>query len=183
MKLHTTEHTYSHPWSAVTTAVWQKYPNERTPHVVTVDVLRRDVDQERKVLRTERLITLRQNIPAFIARFFGAPQPVCHFLEVSEIDLTTQTYTAISTNLTFRDLMVMDETVRYTADPSAPQLRTRFVQDAAVSASMSRFGSYLEDALIKRFKDNAHVGRQALADVIDRIVLEGKVGLQHLHIV
>ncbi|KAI9164303.1 Phospholipid metabolism protein [Blastocladiella emersonii ATCC 22665] len=180
MKLHSSEHFYSHPWSYVTAAVWQKYPNERTPHVMTVDVLRREVDEERKVLRTERLFTLRQNIPMFVARLFGSSAPVTHVLEVSEIDLATQTYKAVSTNLTFRDLITMDETVTYRPDPKDAS-RTSFVQEAAVSASMSRFSSYLEDALIKRFKDNAHIGRQALNSVLERIVHESQLGLQHLH--
>lgn len=38
-------HTYDHPWPLVTTAVWQKYPNPFSPHVISTDVISRSVDK------------------------------------------------------------------------------------------------------------------------------------------
>ncbi|ORZ29490.1 PRELI-like family-domain-containing protein [Catenaria anguillulae PL171] len=180
MKLHSSEHHYDHPWSAITAAVWQKYPNHLTPHVISVDVLSRHVDQATQTLRTERLLTIRQSIPTFILRLFNMSEPLSHVLEVSEINLATQTCRAVSTNLTCREFMTMDETVTYRPDPADREGRTVMVQEAQVSSSVSRFSSYCEDLLINRFRENAKVGRDAMREVVERIVAEVEFGVEKL---
>ncbi|KNE59914.1 hypothetical protein AMAG_05363 [Allomyces macrogynus ATCC 38327] len=180
MKIHSSEHEYNHPWSHVTAAVWQKYPNDQAPHVLTVDVLNREVDQEKRVLRTERLLTMRQKVPSLFSKLFSSGEPISYVYEVSEVNLDTNTFTAVSTNLTYRDIMVMDESMTYKPDPKAPLARTLVHQEAAVSVSLSRFSSYCEDAVMSRFKANAHLGRRGLEQVIDRIMLEGQLKLHTL---
>lgn len=68
MKLYKSVHTYNYPWSLVSAANWQKYPNEHCPHVYAVDVLDRRVDPETGILVTERLITVKQNVPTIILK-------------------------------------------------------------------------------------------------------------------
>jgi hypothetical protein len=59
---------YDYPWSLVSAANWQKYPNEHCPHVYAVDVLDRRVEPDTGVLITERLITVKQNVPTIILK-------------------------------------------------------------------------------------------------------------------
>lgn len=68
MKLFQCIHQFNYPWSQVSAANWQKYPNEKCPHVMHVDVLDRVVDPETGVLTTERLITVKQNAPAIVMK-------------------------------------------------------------------------------------------------------------------
>jgi hypothetical protein len=68
MKLFKSVHDFNYEWNLVSTAQWQKYPNENCPHVQHVDVLNRSVDRETGVLTTERLITVEQNVPSLIRK-------------------------------------------------------------------------------------------------------------------
>jgi hypothetical protein len=68
MKLFKTTLDYNYAWSLVSAANWQKYPNEKCPHVQHVDVLNRTVDPETGILTTERLITVKQHIPSIIKK-------------------------------------------------------------------------------------------------------------------
>ena len=55
-----------HPWSFVSFASWRKYPNDKSPQVLHVDILSRSVCPETGILRTERLITCKQNLPSIV---------------------------------------------------------------------------------------------------------------------
>ncbi|CAO3589578.1 unnamed protein product [Absidia cylindrospora] len=57
---------------SVSTAQWQKYPNENCPHVQHVNVLNRSVDCQTGILTTERLITVEQNVPSLIRKILGS---------------------------------------------------------------------------------------------------------------
>jgi hypothetical protein len=68
MKFFKTVHIFDYPWTLVSAAQWQKYPNDHCPHVQHVDVLNRTVDPETGILTTERLITVKQNVPRLILK-------------------------------------------------------------------------------------------------------------------
>lgn len=68
MKFFKTVHTFNYEWSLVSAAQWQKYPNDHCPHVQHVDVLNRTVDPDTGILTTERLITVKQNMPRLILK-------------------------------------------------------------------------------------------------------------------
>ncbi|KAJ3025458.1 UNVERIFIED_CONTAM: hypothetical protein HDU68_007118 [Siphonaria sp. JEL0065] len=113
MKLFEQTQTISYPWDIVTTANWIKYPNEISTHVISLDILSREVDPVTGVLRTERLLCCKQSSPKFL-RTIGIPIPeVAWFREVSYLDPKTRTYTATSVNLTMRNIMVVKETCVY----------------------------------------------------------------------
>jgi hypothetical protein len=66
MKLFEKEVQFEHPWDRVTLASWRKYPNDNSQHVLHVDILSREVCPKTGVLKTERLITCKQNVPSII---------------------------------------------------------------------------------------------------------------------
>lgn len=68
MKIYEGVHDYNYKWSLVSAANWQKYPNENCPHVKHVDVLQRFVDPATGILYTERLFTVKQNVPTIILK-------------------------------------------------------------------------------------------------------------------
>lgn len=68
MKFFKSVHTFNYEWNLVSAAQWQKYPNDHCPHVQHVDVLNRTVDPETGILTTERLITVKQNMPRLLLK-------------------------------------------------------------------------------------------------------------------
>jgi hypothetical protein len=70
MKWFKSNHEFHYEWSLVSAANWQKYPNESCTHVAHVDVLSRTIDPDTGLLTTERLITVKQNIPTLIKKVY-----------------------------------------------------------------------------------------------------------------
>ncbi|RUS24383.1 PRELI-like family-domain-containing protein [Jimgerdemannia flammicorona] len=171
MKLFQFVHQYNYPWSQVSAANWQKYPNEKCPHVLHVDVLNRAVDPVTGVLTTERLIAVQQNAPAIIMKLIGGSST--QFVrEISVIDPRQKKLTMKSINLTMSHLISCEETVTYQEDPTDAS-RTVFTQSAAITAgsTLSRMANYIEDVSVKRFQQNAAVGRQGFQMVLERFAV------------
>lgn len=159
-------------------ANWIKYPNEQTPHVVHVDYLSRHVDPETGILHTERLLTCRQNVPAFISRILGGDDSSL-FYEKSEVDPQGRTLTLRSRNLTFCNLLVVEETCQYTETTSKVPLKeavTLFKQEASIRSvtGWSHLRTAIEEFGVNRFCANAHRGRLALEHAIERLYVETK---------
>ena len=174
MRFFEATHNYPFEWETVSLASFRKYPNDKTPHVQHVEVLNQDVDPVTGVLRTERLIMIKQGAPKLIVKLLGGSDH-SYVLEYSEVDLKGKTLTMQSTNLTFSNLLTVGEKIVYKPDPANPK-QTLFVQSVCLSAdgALSRFSSYVEETCLKRFRDNASVGRLGLEQVLDKILSERK---------
>jgi hypothetical protein len=167
--------------------MWHKYPNPHCSHVVTVDVLDRSVDPKTGVIRTERILGVKQKAPGWIVKVS------CHWLscpptrlltrrnqlfggsddafvrEISFVDPATQSTTITSINLTLSDFATCYETIRYSP---APNNRTTFVQTAEIQARMAIWRSLadrLEGFLVQRFEQNAQLGKLGFSDVLSNL--------------
>ena len=169
MKLFANTHAFSHSWQQVTAANWRKYPNEMSPQVVNVDILNRSVDPTTGIMKTERLIACKQPIPSWMRRLFGADD-VSYCYEVSYTDARRQSHESTTTNLTFSDMMRLEERVKYTADPQKPTEQTVMEQSVAVDADAfySAIKNRVEEFSVSRFQVNAEKGRAALEMVINK---------------
>lgn len=166
MKIFESQHAFSYPWEQVTAANWQKYPNELATHVVSVDVLNREIDEAKQVLRTERLITCKQAIPRWLRAIVGADE-YSFVRELSEVDLRTKTLVMKSSNMTMSHLLLVNETVTYTPDP-ASENKTVFKQEAEITAFLLFSGicNKIEEWSVERFGQNAQVGRRGFECVL-----------------
>ncbi|KAI8329512.1 PRELI-like family-domain-containing protein [Chlamydoabsidia padenii] len=171
MKLFKSIHEYNYQWDLVSAANWQKYPNDNCPHVQHVDVLNRTVDPETGVLTTERLITVEQSAPRFILKLLGG-DTTQYVREISTIDPQKKILSMESINLTMSNFLSVHETIKYEQHPEDNN-RTRFSQQAAITAgsALSRWGSMLEDFSLKRFTENASIGREGFVKVLERFVV------------
>ncbi|KAK6200913.1 PRELI-like family-domain-containing protein [Scheffersomyces amazonensis] len=169
MKLFETKHYFNYPWDQVTAANWQKYPNELSTHVVSVDILAREIDVENKTLRTERLIGCKQAIPNWLSFIVGG-QKLSYVREVSEVDLVNNTLVMKSHNLTMNHILLVNETVIYRPDPEL-KTRTLFQQSAEITAyaTISRICDKLEEWSVERFGQNAKTGKLAFEGVLDTL--------------
>lgn len=167
MKLFESKHFFDYSWEQVTAANWQKYPNELATHVVSVDILNRRFDEERNVLRTERLIACKQAVPQWLRALVGADE--CSYVrEISEVDLATKTLTMKSANMTMSHLLLVNETVIYRPDPSMPGKRTVFEQEAEITAFLSwtSICNKIEEWSVERFGQNAKIGKSGFEIVL-----------------
>ncbi|KAI8818037.1 PRELI-like family-domain-containing protein [Fimicolochytrium jonesii] len=178
MKFAENQYLFSHPFATLTSANWRKYPNEYSHHVLSVDTISRDIDPKTGVLRSERLVSVKQSAPALLRRLCPIIPEVTYFREVSFLDVRRERYTAISNNLTARSIVDVEETCEFTATdhPDSPEGGTVFRQRAAVSAmgALSYVAKLVEEAAVSSFKANAWKGRLGLETVVDMVVEEAK---------
>lgn len=161
---------FPYSWEEVSRANWQKYPNEITTHVETVDVLRREIDKTTGVLRTERLIGCSQQGPKWFMMLLNTSGKA-YVREVSEVDPKKGTLISRSQNLDFASVLSVMETVKYHRDPSQPYHNTHFSQRATFVSSLSfkRLCSKIEEFSVDRFAQNAQLGRTAFELVLSRL--------------
>ncbi|KAK0651570.1 hypothetical protein B0T16DRAFT_386981 [Cercophora newfieldiana] len=168
MKVFSNTETFNYSWEEVSTANWRKYCpwNDKSTHVVAVDTISRDVDPATGILRTERLITCRQNAPEILKRMLGGHEET-QVLETSYVDPANKTVTMVSANLTYSNLINVQETVIY-KPLNAHQ--TQFTQDAKITAlcgGWQRIKNSIEDTLVKRFRENAVKGKEGFEAVLE----------------
>ncbi|KAG4105240.1 MSF1-domain-containing protein [Neocallimastix lanati (nom. inval.)] len=171
MKLFEIIHRIPHPWTQVTQAHWEKYPNDHSAHISSVDTIERYVD-ENGILHTTRLLSGKQKIPKILAKIFNSSD-VAYFHEVSTLDPKTHVLHAETVNLSFSNLILIEEGLTLQKNPEDPKNNTLFIQQARISAKgvLSGISKYTEEFTAKTFKANAANGRKGLEQVIDRIKL------------
>lgn len=161
---------FPYSWEHVTRANWQKYPNEITTHVETVDVLRREIDEKTGILRTERLIGCSQQGPKWFMTLLNTSGKA-FVREVSEVDPKKGTFVSRSQNLDFASVLSVLETVKYQRDLKRPLNNTHFSQRATFVSSLSfkRLCRKIEEFSVDRFAQNAQLGRIAFELVLSRL--------------
>lgn len=171
-------HLFGHPWESVSAANWTKYPSEVTPHVTNVDYLSRRVDPATGILHTERLITCKQSAPAVILKLLGGSSEA-YIYEASECDPQTRILTLRTKNLTFSNIMTIEESCTYVPSDINPSGETVFRQEASI-ASLNGFSTIrnkLEEYGLERFRSNALKGKEALEGALARLCQETKLAV------
>ncbi|KAL8813360.1 MAG: hypothetical protein Q9223_000727 [Gallowayella weberi] len=174
MKVFSSEYLFDYSWEEVSTANWRKYCpwNDKSPHVIAVDTLSREVDPSTGILRTERLITCHQQAPAWVISLLGGSN-TSHVYETSYVSPSEKRVTMCSTNLTWANILRVRETVTYQPDltTSSPgHERTRFTQDAKITAlcgGWQKIRTKIEEASVERFSENARRGREGFEAVLE----------------
>jgi len=168
MKVFSNTETFDYSWEEVSTANWMKYCpwNDKSTHVIAVDTLSRHVDEKTGILRTERLITCKQSAPKWLLSMMGGNETSLVF-ETSYVDPATKKVTMCSTNLTFSNIINVQETVIY-QPKSAHQ--TQFLQEAKITAvcgGWQKIKNAVEEATVTRFKENAQKGKEGFEAVLE----------------
>ncbi|KAK3061828.1 hypothetical protein LTS18_005357 [Coniosporium uncinatum] len=171
MKVWTSTSDFEYSWEEVSTANWRKYCpwNDKAPHVIAVDTLSRAVDPATGILRSERLITCKQNVPGWLSAFVGGDGETRVF-ECSYVDPKAKKVTMVSTNLTWAEVINVGETVVYKPSPNSPQNKTQLVQRAEITAlcgGWQRIKNKIEDLSIDGFQKNAIKGREGFKQVLE----------------
>ncbi|NP_001079544.1 PRELI domain containing 3B L homeolog [Xenopus laevis] len=170
MKIWTSEHVFDHPWETVTTAAMQKYPNPMNPSVVGVDVLNRHVDSSGK-LHSERLLSTEWGMPSLVKSIIGASRTNTYVQEHSVVDPVERTMELKSSNITFTNMVSVDERLVYKPHPQDSG-KTVLTQEAIITVKGVSLSSYLEGIMANTISSNANKGRDALEWVIGRLNAE-----------
>lgn len=160
----------SHPWETVTKAAMQKYPNPMNPGVFGVDVLDRNVDTEGR-LHSTRLLSTEWGLPAIAKSIIGATRTCTYVQEHSVVDPKEKSFELKSTNISFTNLVSVDEKLTYRPHPQDPE-KTVLTQEALISVKGVSLSSYLEGLMAKTISVNAGKGREAMEWVIRRLNTE-----------
>jgi len=168
MKIFSNTCVFDYSWDEVSSANWRKYCpwNDQSTHVIAVDTLSRHVDPDTGILKTERLITCRQNAPKWLLSMMGGDDTSLVY-EASYVDPVSKKLTMRSTNLTFSNIINVQETVVY--QPHAPAA-TQFLQEAKITAvcgGWQKIKNAVEEASVSRFKENAAKGQQGFESVLE----------------
>ena len=170
MRIFSSAHEFDYSWEEVSTNNWRKYCpwNNKAEHVLAVDTLSRSIDASTGILRTERLITCRQNAPQWILSILGG-DTTSQVYEVSYVDPKSKKVTMCSANITWSNLLQCRETVIY--QPSTTGLsRTEFVQEAKIIAfcgGWQKIRNKIEESCVERFRENAAKGREGFEMVLE----------------
>jgi len=170
MKIWTSEHTFNHPWETVTKAAMQKYPNPMNPGVFGVDVLDRGVDTAGR-LHSTRLLSTEWGLPSMAKSMFGVTRTCTYVQEHSVVDPKERTFELKSTNISFTNIVAVDEKLTYKPHPQDPE-KTVLTQEALITVKGISLSSYLEGLMAKTISVNACKGREAMEWVIRRLNTE-----------
>ncbi|XP_063815450.1 PRELI domain containing protein 3B [Pseudophryne corroboree] len=170
MKIYTSEHVFDHPWETVTTAAMQKYPNPMNPNVVGVDVLDRHVNSSGQ-LHSDRLLSTEWGMPSIVKSLIGASRTNTYIQEHSVVDPVTKTMELRSSNITFTNMVSVDERLVYKPHPQDAN-KTILTQEAIITVKGVSLSSYLEGMMANTISSNASKGRDAMEWVIGKLNTE-----------
>ena len=152
---------FPHSWNLLTFANFKKYPNSYSEHVLSCDVLNRSL--KNGLLYTDRLLVLKQPLPAILQRITKAPT-VTYFLERSVLDPHSQVMESKTYSLSQRELFQAEEICVFENDETG----TMFTQKANFKV-FSMFSNLIENEALKRFNSNREKGLKGLMSVVESI--------------
>ncbi|XP_030640486.1 PRELI domain containing protein 3B isoform X1 [Chanos chanos] len=170
MKIWASEHIFNHPWETVIKAAMQKYPNPMNPSVIGVDVLDRQVDTQGR-LHSHRLLSTEWGLPSIAKSIIGTTRSCTYVQEHSVVDPEEKTFELKSTNISFTNMVSVDERLVYRPHPQDPE-KTVLTQEALISVKGVSLSSYLEGLMANTISTNASKGREAMEWVIHRLNAE-----------
>ncbi|XP_006035680.2 PRELI domain-containing protein 1, mitochondrial, partial [Alligator sinensis] len=143
-------------------------PRPRSKHVLTEDIVHREVTPDQKLL-SRRLLTKTNRMPRWAERFF--PANVAHsvyILEDSIVDPQNQTMTTFTWNINHARLMVVEERCVYCVNPENSGW-TEVQREAWISSSLFGISRAVQEFGLARFKSNVTKSTKGFEYALARI--------------
>lgn len=170
MKVWTAFYTFDYPWEMVARAACRKYPNPCNTAVIGTDVIERKVVNG--TLYTHKLVATKWRFPTWAHALIGYAK-ICFASERSEVDPNAKEMVVKTKNLTFYNIIDVDETIRYTPDPQDAN-KTLLTQEAVITVRGVPLTDYMEELLSARISLNAMKGRQGIEYIAQKLEAEVK---------
>uniref|UniRef100_A0A3B5AT12 PRELI domain-containing protein 1, mitochondrial-like n=1 Tax=Stegastes partitus TaxID=144197 RepID=A0A3B5AT12_9TELE len=156
------------PWHQVLAAFWQRYPNPYSAHVLTEDVLYREVTPSNHLL-SRRLLTKTNRLPGWAERVFPAHlSRAVYVLEDSIVDPDANTLTTKTWNLNHNTLMTVVERCLFEGDRGRPSW-TRLRREAWICSAVYGLARPIQEFGLARFKSNQAKAMRGLEFALSRI--------------
>jgi len=177
MRFETVVDSLNFAWDQVVVAFWARYPNPFTTHVLTEDVLRRELRPDGS-LYTCRLLMKTNSIPKWGQSLMPASRvPI---IEESIVDPNKKTLTTYCRNITHKSLMETTEKVVYTSrnDENGTPITHCHKMFWVSSQWYAPTGGWIERFGIQRWVKNVVKTRQGLEHVLGQIYVEDDAALE-----
>lgn len=164
MRFFTQSFLYDDPWPIVSLAFFLRYPNPYAGHVLSCDVVSRELTPT-GTLRTTRLILKHGALPQWARKLISRAES--WVVEESEVDPYGQVVRCTTRNLDHVKVMRVEETQTFR------QLDTGKTLQVTEASIVSRFGwgltKQIESHGIARFKRNVQRSREGVSVILDLI--------------
>ncbi|PCH33348.1 MSF1-domain-containing protein [Wolfiporia cocos MD-104 SS10] len=164
MRFYSQAFLYDDPWSIVSYAFFMRYPNPFASHVLSCDVISRDVSPSGSLITT-RLILKSGSLPKWAQGLVGRAES--WIIEESEVDPAGRVVRCVTKNLDHVKVMRVEEriTLQQTDDGRTLQnTEARFVSGIGWGLTKK-----IESHGLARFKANIQRSRQGFSMILDLI--------------
>jgi hypothetical protein len=150
------------PWHEVCLASLMKYPSPLRTDIACVDIIRKELDLEKGIIKLRRLMVMETCLPLWMPKCF-AKQMMC---EDSIINIKEKTFTQRTANLTFNSVARISEKIIYYPSPNNLD-HTQLYQRGRVQMSCHFWGScQIETFLCDHAESASIVGRNIISNKI-----------------
>ncbi|KAJ8382992.1 hypothetical protein SKAU_G00037700 [Synaphobranchus kaupii] len=140
-------------WDHVFSAFWLRYPNPFSNHVLTEDVVYREVTADHRLL-SRRLLTKTNRLPRWAERVFPTNlSRSVYIVEDSIVDPTNNKMLTFTWNLNHATLMTVEERCWYQQNQDRPSW-TQLRREAWISSGVFGFSRPIQEFGLARFKSN-----------------------------
>ncbi|XP_030622217.1 PRELI domain containing 1a [Chanos chanos] len=140
-------------WDQVSLAFWQRYPNPYSNHVLTEDIIFREVTPDNRLI-SRRLLTKTSRAPRWAEKFLPVHMArSAYIIEDSIVDPQQRTMTTLTWNITHARLMSVEERCLYTVNPDNNNW-TEIKREAWISSSLYGLTRAIQEFGLARFKSS-----------------------------
>lgn len=134
-------------------AFWQRYPNPYSNHVLTEDIIFREVTPDNRLI-SRRLLTKTSRAPRWAEKFLPAHMAQKAFIiEDSIVDPQDKTMTTLTWNITHARVMSIEERCVYSVN-SENNNWTEIKREAWISSKLYGLSRAIQEFGLARFKSN-----------------------------
>lgn len=157
-------------WEHVLSAFWQRYPNPYSTHVLTEDVVFREVTPDNCLL-SRRLLTKTNRLPRWAERIFpGNLARSVYIVEDSIVDPNDRHLTTLTWNLNHSTLMMVVERCVFHGERDRP-MWTRLTREAWISSGVFGLSRPIQEFGLSRFKSNQIKAMKGLEHALSKLHL------------
>lgn len=138
-------------WDQVCIAFWQRYPNPYSNHVLTEDIIFREVTPS-NCLISRRLLTKTSRAPRWMERYLPKKMSsLAYIIEDSIVDPQKRTMTTLTWNITHARLMSVEERCEYGINPENGSC-TQIKREAWITSNVYGLSRAIQEFGLARFK-------------------------------
>ncbi|XP_065888637.1 PRELI domain-containing protein 1, mitochondrial-like [Dysidea avara] len=162
--------TFKSPWYRVASALWQRYPNPFSNHVLSEDTIERTVDSN-GVLRSKKIMIKRGSKLPNWAKMIAPVLSQAGIIEESIVDPTTQQFITYTRNFTAKKYLVVEEKCTYMASLENSNW-TQCIKQVWFKSSLMGVSRAIELYTSDRYKRNASKAEKGLQFVLTKLYNE-----------